>query len=115
MEYTAGATLKHAREIKETWATGLAQVSDITIMCVGYSSFLEGEKVNLFCHLKMVIERAFLCRRARWTISKKSHYRRKDCIGCDRGKPDRLGRGGRHGGCHPVHLVSGHGRWKSSG
>jgi len=44
MEYTAGATLKHAREIKETWATGLAQVSDITIMCVGYSSFLEGEE-----------------------------------------------------------------------
>jgi len=44
MEYTAGATLKHPREIKETWAPGLAQSSDISIVCVGYSSFLEGEE-----------------------------------------------------------------------
>jgi len=44
MEYTAGAMLKHPKEIKETWAPGLAQASDITVACVGYSSFLEGEE-----------------------------------------------------------------------
>ena len=44
MEYTAGAMLKHPKEIEETWAPGLAQSSDITVACVGYSSFLEGEE-----------------------------------------------------------------------
>lgn len=44
MEYTAGAMLKHPREIKDTWAQGMAQTSDFTIVCAGYSSFLEGEE-----------------------------------------------------------------------
>lgn len=44
MEYTAGAMLKHRREILETWAPGLAQSSDLTIICAGNSSFLEGEE-----------------------------------------------------------------------
>jgi beta-glucosidase len=44
LEYTAGATLKHPREIKATWAPMMAQMSEITIACVGLSSFLEGEE-----------------------------------------------------------------------
>ena len=44
MEYTTGATLKHPREIKNTWAPMMAQMSEITIACVGNSSFLEGEE-----------------------------------------------------------------------
>jgi len=44
MEYTAGATMKHAREIKDTWAPMMAQKSEITVACVGNSSFLEGEE-----------------------------------------------------------------------
>lgn len=44
MEYTAGATMKHPREIKETWAPMMAQRSEITVACVGNSSFLEGEE-----------------------------------------------------------------------
>jgi len=44
MEYTAGAMLKHPREIQETWAPGMAQSADLTIICAGNSSFLEGEE-----------------------------------------------------------------------
>lgn len=44
MEYTSGTLLKHAREIKETWAPGMAQSSDVAIVCAGLSSFLEGEE-----------------------------------------------------------------------
>lgn len=44
MEYTTGALLKHPREIKETWASGMAESSDLAIVCGGLSSFLEGEE-----------------------------------------------------------------------
>ena len=44
MEYTSGAMLKHPREIKNTWAPGMAQSADVTIVCAGISSFLEGEE-----------------------------------------------------------------------
>lgn len=44
MEYTTGAMLKHPREIKDTWAQGMAQSSDLAIVCGGFSSFLEGEE-----------------------------------------------------------------------
>ena len=44
MEYTAGAMLKHPREIGETWAPGMAKSADLTIICAGNSSFLEGEE-----------------------------------------------------------------------
>jgi beta-glucosidase len=44
MEYTAGATMKHPREIENTWAPNMAKQSEITIACVGNSSFLEGEE-----------------------------------------------------------------------
>src|SRR5688572_1419089 len=44
MEYTSGALLKHPREIKNTWAPGMAQSADVAIVCAGISSFLEGEE-----------------------------------------------------------------------
>jgi len=44
LEYTSGALLKHAREIKDIWAFGMAQSADVTIVCAGQSSFLEGEE-----------------------------------------------------------------------
>ncbi len=44
MEYTSGSMLKHRREIKNTWAPGMAQSSDFAIVCAGLSSFLEGEE-----------------------------------------------------------------------
>jgi len=44
MEYTSGALLKHPREIPYTWAPQMAQSSDLAIVCVGNSSFLEGEE-----------------------------------------------------------------------
>ncbi|HET9913984.1 MAG TPA: glycoside hydrolase family 3 C-terminal domain-containing protein [Anaerolineales bacterium] len=44
MEYTSGAPLKHPREIKNTWAPGMAQSSDVAIVCAGFNSFLEGEE-----------------------------------------------------------------------
>ena len=44
MEYTSGAMLKHPREIKDTWAPGMAQSADFAIVCAGISSFLEGEE-----------------------------------------------------------------------
>ncbi len=44
LEYTSGALLKHAREIKDIWAFGMAQSADVTIVCAGLSSFLEGEE-----------------------------------------------------------------------
>lgn len=44
MEYTTGAMLKHPREIENTWAPGMAQSSDLAVVCGGFSSFLEGEE-----------------------------------------------------------------------
>jgi len=44
MEYTSGAMLKHPREIKNSWAPGMAQSADFAIVCAGLSSFLEGEE-----------------------------------------------------------------------
>lgn len=44
IEYTSGALLKHPREIKHTWAPQMAQAADLAIICVGNSSFLEGEE-----------------------------------------------------------------------
>lgn len=44
MEYHAGALLKHTRELKETWAPGMAQSADVAIVCGGSSSFIEGEE-----------------------------------------------------------------------
>jgi beta-glucosidase len=44
MEYTSGAMLKHPREIKNTWAPGMAQSADFAIVCAGFSSYLEGEE-----------------------------------------------------------------------
>ena len=44
MEYHSGAMLKHPREIKHSWAPGMAQSADFAIVCAGYSSFLEGEE-----------------------------------------------------------------------
>ncbi len=44
MEYHSGAPLRHPREIKNTWAPGMAQSADIAIVCAGNSSFLEGEE-----------------------------------------------------------------------
>jgi len=44
LEYTSGAMLKHPREIKDTWAPGMAQSADFAIVCAGLSSFLEGEE-----------------------------------------------------------------------
>ena len=44
MEYTSGAMLKHPREIKATWAAGMAQSADFAIVCGGINSFLEGEE-----------------------------------------------------------------------
>ena len=44
MEYHSGAMLKHAREIKNTWAPQMAQSADFAIVCAGNSSFLEGEE-----------------------------------------------------------------------
>jgi beta-glucosidase len=44
MEYTSGALLKHPREVKETWAAGMAQSADLAIVCAGFNSFLEGEE-----------------------------------------------------------------------
>lgn len=44
MEYTAGAMLKHPREIKHTWSPMMAQSADLAIVCAGLNSFLEGEE-----------------------------------------------------------------------
>ena len=44
MEYTSGTMLKHPREIKTSWAPGMAQSADFAIVCAGLSSFLEGEE-----------------------------------------------------------------------
>ncbi len=44
MEYHSGAPLRHSREIKATWAPGMAQSADFTIVCAGFNSFLEGEE-----------------------------------------------------------------------
>jgi beta-glucosidase len=44
MEYTSGALLKHPREVRDTWAAGMAQTADFAIVCAGLSSFLEGEE-----------------------------------------------------------------------
>jgi beta-glucosidase len=44
MEYHPGALFKHPNEISQTWAPGMAQMSDLTIACVGNSPMLEGEE-----------------------------------------------------------------------
>ncbi|MBX3037289.1 MAG: glycoside hydrolase family 3 C-terminal domain-containing protein [Anaerolineales bacterium] len=44
MEYTAGANIKHPREIQHTWAPQMAQSADFAIVCAGINSFLEGEE-----------------------------------------------------------------------
>jgi beta-glucosidase len=44
LEYHIGAPLKQPREVQQTWAPGMAQSADITIVCAGLSSFLEGEE-----------------------------------------------------------------------
>ncbi len=44
MEYTAGANIKHQREIQHTWAPQMAQSADFAIVCAGLNSFLEGEE-----------------------------------------------------------------------
>ena len=44
MEYHPGALLKHPREIKHTWAPGMAQSAGLTIVCAGLNAFLEGEE-----------------------------------------------------------------------
>lgn len=44
MEYHPGALLKYSREVKQSWAPWMAQSADLTIVCAGYSSFLEGEE-----------------------------------------------------------------------
>ena len=44
MEYHPGALLKHPREIKNSWAPWMAQSADLTIVCAGFSPFLEGEE-----------------------------------------------------------------------
>lgn len=44
MEYTAGANIKHPREIQNTWAPQMAQSADLAIVCAGLNSFLEGEE-----------------------------------------------------------------------
>jgi beta-glucosidase len=44
MEYHPGALLTHPRQISQTWAPFMAQSADLTIACVGLSSFLEGEE-----------------------------------------------------------------------
>jgi beta-glucosidase len=44
MEYTAGANIKHPREIEHTWAPQMAQSADFAIVCAGINSFLEGEE-----------------------------------------------------------------------
>jgi len=44
LEYHPGTPLKHAREIKASWAPGMAQSADLTIVCAGFNSFLEGEE-----------------------------------------------------------------------
>jgi beta-glucosidase len=44
MEYHSGALLKHPREIKESWAPGMAQSADVAIVCAGLSPLLEGEE-----------------------------------------------------------------------
>ena len=44
LEYHSGTPLKHRREIRNTWAPGMAQSADVTIVCAGINSFLEGEE-----------------------------------------------------------------------
>ncbi len=44
LEYHPGTPLKHPREIPSTWAPGMAQSADLTIVCAGFNSFLEGEE-----------------------------------------------------------------------
>ncbi|MBI4928638.1 MAG: glycoside hydrolase family 3 C-terminal domain-containing protein [Anaerolineae bacterium] len=44
MEYHPGALVKHQREISQSWAPGMAQVADVSIVCVGSTPHLEGEE-----------------------------------------------------------------------
>jgi beta-glucosidase len=44
MEYHPGALLKHPREVKQSWSPWMAQSADLTILCAGSSTLLEGEE-----------------------------------------------------------------------
>lgn len=44
MEYHTGSPLTHPRAIKDIWAPGMAQSADVSIVCVGLTSILEGEE-----------------------------------------------------------------------
>jgi beta-glucosidase len=44
LEYHPGALLSHPREIKQSWAPQMAQSADLSIVCVGFNSQLEGEE-----------------------------------------------------------------------
>jgi beta-glucosidase len=44
LEYHPGALLKHRRAVKHSWAPGMAQSADVTIVCAGLSPLLEGEE-----------------------------------------------------------------------
>ena len=46
LEYHPGALLKHPREVKQSWAPTMAQSADVTIVCAGLSSLLEGEEAE---------------------------------------------------------------------
>ena len=44
MGYHPGALLAHPNAIERNWSFGLSQEAELTIACVGYSPFLEGEE-----------------------------------------------------------------------
>lgn len=44
LEYHPGTPLIHPRQIRDTWAPGMAQSADITIVCLGLTTALEGEE-----------------------------------------------------------------------
>ncbi len=44
LEYHPGSLLKHQREIERSWAPGMAQTADVTIVCGGITPFIEGEE-----------------------------------------------------------------------
>lgn len=44
MEYHPGILFKHPNEISQTWAPGMAQGAELTIVCLGNSPMLEGEE-----------------------------------------------------------------------
>ena len=70
MEYTSGAMLKHPREIKKTWAPGMAQSADFAIVCAGFHRSSKARRANRSSLRKTVTVKAFPCRRARWITSR---------------------------------------------